>query len=242
MTHIFFIADTSHCIWLVPYLLYSKLSAMKKILCAACLLFVMASCNTSKITTSWKSENVNTEKYNKILVIGLIRENDRTLRERMEQHLVGDLQDLGYTAVSVLKEYGPKAFDNMTEAAVLDTLKSSGVDAVVTIVLLDKAKEKNYVPARVYYTPYGYYHTRFFGYYGALNRRIYEPDYYVINTKYFWESNLYEMKKGLLVYSVQTESFDPASTESMAHEYGKMIVKDMVKKTVLLDSAVKTTE
>ena len=54
-----------------------------------------------------------------------------------------------------------------------------------------------------------------------------------MDTKYFWESNLYDMSNQKLVYSVQTKSFDPATSESMAHEYGRMIVKNMVKQQVL---------
>lgn len=167
------------------------------------------------------------------MVLGLIREKDRAIQEKMENHLVGDLQLLGYNAVSSLKEYGPKAFEGMTEQEAINKLKSSGVDAVITIVLLDKQKERYYVPGRLYYSPYGYYYNRFWGYRGTLYQRIYEPGYYVTDTKYFWESNLYDMKTQELVYSVQTESFDPVNTESQAHEYGKMIVKDMMKKKVV---------
>ena len=103
---------------------------------------MVTACNTSKITTSWKAENTVPQKYNKILVLGLIREADRTLQENMENHFVGDLQELGYNAVSSLKEYGPKAFDKMDEEAAISKLKNSGVDAVITIVLLDKDKRK----------------------------------------------------------------------------------------------------
>ena len=192
-----------------------------------------AGCTTSKITTSWKAENTVPQKYNKILVLGLIRDADRTLQENMENHFVGDLKELGYNAVSSLKEYGPKAFDKMDEEAALSKLKNSGVDAVITIVLLDKEKERKYVPGNMYYSPYGYYYNRFWGYRSTLYRRIYEPEYYVTNTKYFWESNLYDMSTQKLVYSVQTQSFDPANLESMGHEYGQLIVKDMVKQNVL---------
>jgi hypothetical protein len=38
------------------------------------------------------------------------------------------------------------------------------------------------------------------------------------------------------VYSVQTQSFDPGSSESLGHEYGQLIVKDMVKKNILTDN------
>ena len=196
-------------------------------------LLMAAGCTTSKITTSWKAENTVPKKYNKIMVLGLIREADRTIQENMENHLVGDLQQLGYTSVSSLKEYGPKVFDNMDEATALAKLKTSGVDAVITIVLLDKQKERKYVPGNVYYSPYSYYSNRFWGYRTTLYNRIYEPGYYVTDTKYFWESNLYDMSTQKLVYSVQTQSFDPANSESMGHEYGQLIVKDMVKQSIL---------
>lgn len=201
---------------------------MKKLFLIPCVLIIALSCNTSKITTSWRAQNITAKEFNKIMVIGLIREADRSIREKMEAHFVGDLQLLGYTAISALAEYGPKAFENLeeNEDVVLQKIRSAGVDAVITIVLLDKEKEKSYGPTRPY-------QTGFWGYYGRYNRRITEKDYYVINTKYFWESNLYDLSNGQLLYSVQTQSFDPASAESMGHEYGKMIVKNMQQKTVL---------
>jgi hypothetical protein len=197
------------------------------------LALVAAGCSSSKITTSWKAENTVPVKYNKILVLGLIRDVDRTLQQNMENHLVEDLKEMGYTAVSSLAEFGPKVFDKMEEDAAIAKLKNSGIDAVVTIVMLDKHKEQKYVPGNTYYSPYSLYYNQFWGYRTTLYRRIYEPGYYVTETKYFWESNLYNMSTQKLVYSVQTESFDPVNSESMAHEYGKMIVNDMIKQTVL---------
>ena len=199
------------------------------------LLLIAAGCTTSRITSSWKAEKTNPQKYNKIMVLGLIREADRSLQEKMENHLVSDLSELGYTAVSSLKEYGPKVFDNMDEAAAISKLKNSEIDAVITIVLLDKEKERKYIPGNMYYSPYNYYYNRFWGYRTALYNRIYEPGYYITNTRYFWESNLYDMSTQKLVYSVQTQSFDPANSESMGHEYGQLIVKNMVKLKVLPD-------
>ena len=115
---------------------------MKKIWIPVLILFIATGCTTSKITYTWKVTDAGTKKYNKIMVLGLIRENDRTLQENMENHLVDDLQNLGYIAVSAYKEYGPKGFDKMDEQAALAKLKNSGVDAVITVVLLDKEKER----------------------------------------------------------------------------------------------------
>jgi hypothetical protein len=207
---------------------------MKKILrISFALLLISVGCSTSKVTSSWKAENAVPGQYNKILVLGLIREADRTIQENMENHLVGDIRELGYNAVSSLKEFGPKAFDKMDEEAALNKLKNNSVDAVITIVLLDKEKERKYVPGSIYYSPYGYYYNRFWGYRSTLYHRIYEPGYYVTDTRYFWESNFYDMSTQKLLYSVQTQSFDPASSESLAHEYGQLIVKDMVKNNII---------
>jgi hypothetical protein len=173
------------------------------------------------------------KQYNKILVIALNEEAGLSAREKMENHLVGDLKNLGYKAASSLKEYGPKAFRNMKEEEVINKLQNSGIDAVITIVLLDKSKERYYVPGHIYYSPYVIYYRHFWGYYTTMYDRIYTPGYYVTDTRYFWESNLYDMASKELIYSVQTESFDPATSEALAHEYGQLIVKDMVKKRVL---------
>ena len=208
---------------------------MKKIrnLSIVVALLLMNSCGTTYITSTWKAPDFTPKKYNKVMVLGIIREADRTIRERMENHLVGDLKALGYHAFSAYQEYGPKAFQDMTEEQANQKLSGDGIDAVVTVVLLDKQKERYYVPGRVAYSPYIYYQNRVWGYYHSINGRIGMPGYYEVTTKYFWESNLYDLSSDKLVYSVQTQSFEPASTEALAHEYGQKIIQSMIKGNVL---------
>ncbi len=194
---------------------------------------LLAGCSSSRITYSWKSDSVPVKTYNKIIVVALIKNNDLAMREKMEAHLVGDLSEHGYTVISSLKEYGPKSFENISEQEAISKLKSSGVDAVVTIVLLDKKREQYYVPGRVFYSPYTIYQRRFWGYYSTIYDRIYSPGYYQVDTRYFWESNFYEGENRELLYSAQTKSFDPASTETLAHQYGKLIVADMAKNGII---------
>jgi hypothetical protein len=192
------------------------------------------SCNSSKIMSSWKAGNLPANKYRKIMVMALVKESDNALKEAMEQHLVGDLNEKGIEAMSSFQQYGPKAFENLTEAEAVQKIKNSGVDAIMTIVLLNKINERYYVPGRISYTPYASYYNRWWGYYSTLNRRVYMPGYYVNNTEFFWESNLYDAANKELVYSVQTKSFNPESAEALAHEYGKLIVGDMYGKAIFL--------
>jgi hypothetical protein len=181
---------------------------MKKYFGLLFFVLLFAGCSSSRLVYSWKSPDIQPKKFTKIMVVALIKDSDRQLQQQMEMHLVDDLKSRGYVAVSSVQELGPHAFDKMQEDAVLDRLKNSGVDAVMTIVLLDKSKERYYVPGRVIYSPYGMYHNRFYGYYITMYDRIYTPGYYEVSTRYFWESNLYDLGEKKLLYSVQTESFD----------------------------------
>lgn len=194
---------------------------------------VTIGCSTSRITNSWKEKDAVAKPYKKVLVLGLSGDPDRTYREKMEEHMVGDLADLGYNAVSSIKQYGPKTFEGVEEKEAVRQLHDQGFDAVITIVLLNTEKERYYTPARVQNTPYWSAHSRLWNYYSTINGRVYSTGYYSESTKYFWESNLYDLNDWMLVYSAQSQSFDPASPNNFGHEYGLMIVKDMVKQGVL---------
>ena len=115
----------------------------------------------------------------------------------------------------------------------IDKLRNAGVDAVLTIVLLNKTRERYYIPQRVQYSAFEYSQNRFWNYSRFMFDRIYSDEYYVTDTKYYWESNLYDLAGNKLLYSAQSQSFDPNSTNKLGHEYGQVIIKDLVKKNVL---------
>ncbi len=191
-----------------------------------------AGCTTSVITHAWKADNPPQKKFENLLVI-CIGNNNVSLEESMEAHLADDLRIHQINASSAHEVLGPKLFTNLNEKEVLEKIEKSGYDAVLTIVLLDKEKEKYYVPGKVRYSPYIVYHRRFWGYYSTIYERIYEPGYYAEKTNYFWESNLYDMRTKQLIYSVQTKSFDPLSPASVSHEYGKLICQNMIDQHVI---------
>lgn len=202
------------------------------------ILFIQSCSSVTRITSVWKSDKENQRHYSKILVIGIIREADRRIREKMESHMVGDLKDLGYDAISAYDKYGPKYFDDLKEKEVIEQLHNDNIDAVITVVLLDKKKERYYVPSRMVSTPYVMTQDHFWGYYQSLITRVYMPGYFEVSERYFWESNFYDIPSNKLLFSVQTQSFAPGSTEQLAHQYGQKIVRSMVKNKVL-DQQVK---
>ena len=205
------------------------------IYCAAALL--LAGCGSSSITSRWKLSPEPVASLNRVMVVGIMKDNSNALRAQMERHIAEDLCMLGYDAVSSYDLYGPKSFSGLDEQGILKKLNEDSIDAVLTIVLLSKEKERYYVPGYMYYSPYAVYYDRYYPYYVAVYNRIYEEGYYVTDTNYFWESNLYILHRPMLLYSVQTRSFDPATTAGMAHQYGRLIVQDMVSQGVLQDKS-----
>jgi hypothetical protein len=205
---------------------------MKKyhFLLTSLLVVLIAACSTTHITSVWTDRNTSPKPYNKLMVLGIMPEVDRALRANMEKHLLNDLKEQGYHMLSAYDVYGHKALQKMSEEEAKQFLLKDGIDAVVTIVLLDKQKEKYYVPERVIHSPYD---DHLWSYYITLSRRLEAAAYYEQITKYYWESNLYDLTTNKLVFSVQTQSFDPSSINEIAHEYGLKIVHSMLKNGVI---------
>ncbi len=199
---------------------------------------ILWGCASSKVTHSWVASDNSAKKYNKILVLALIKNQDRDLQEKMENHLAGDLNVRGFNTIPSFKTYGPKSFEIMNKKEAFEKLKGSDIDAVMTVVLLDKQSEYAYHGDPNNYVVGEIYRRRIWGYYGDIYSHVDDPNYYLVNTEYFWESSFYDVKNDEMIYSVQTKSFNPASTEALAHEYGKLIVKDMVAKNVLSSKSI----
>lgn len=207
---------------------------MKKLIVLArmAVIVLLAACSSTKVTSSWKSNEASQLNYRQILVLGLMPNKDRSIRMNMENELAGELRAAGANAIAASSVFSPNQLNNMNEQRALRWLRNKGYDAVMTISLLDKSKERNYVPGNVTYQPIGGYYSRFWGYYRNVYGRIYTPGYYTTSTNYFWESNLYSVGSNEMLYSVQSKSFDP-SEESLGRDYARQITRDMIKQGVL---------
>ncbi len=196
------------------------------------------SCSSTKLTSSWKAKDAVSKTYHNIMVWGILTEKDSALKADMENHLVNDLADRGYHAISAARVFGANAYRKLSEKEIVDQFRNSGVDAVITIVLLDKQKEDVYVPPAIVNNPSSSY-DHVDKYYSATYDKVFSPGYYVSTTNYFWESNLFEVNQDKLVYSARTKSFDPASANMQAHENGLLLIRDMMKKKLLKDQVKK---
>lgn len=202
------------------------------IICAG--LMLLAACSSTKLTSSWKTNDAQLQRDKKIMVMALVPRQEKQLRMLMEENLVAELKKEGYNAASAYQELGPNAFDDKTdEKTALRKLKGSDASQVLTVVLLDKSRQRSYVPSGPMYGPYPYYYGGFWPYYSRWYGTMYQPGYYQSDIKYSWESNLYDLDQRKLIYSAQSQSVDPPTATRQAYLYARQIVKDLEKQQLI---------
>ncbi|MDR0418916.1 MAG: hypothetical protein LBH34_01735, partial [Prevotellaceae bacterium] len=122
---------------------------MKKILLYmfALVALVTTGCSGTSLITSWTPDESETViKYKKIMIIGLLGNRFIELRQKTEAIVAKDLTNIGINAISAYETFGPKEFQQLNEKEVVSKMKELGVDAVMFIALLDRIKEKDWIP------------------------------------------------------------------------------------------------
>ena len=113
-------------------------------------------------------------------------------------------------------------------------MKQLGCDAILTVGLVDKTSETRYVPGTVSYSPYMGYGYGFGGYYGYMGPTMYNPGYYTTDKTYFMEANVFDASNEKLIWSAQSEAYDPTSISKFSRDYTTILMdkisSDMKKK------------
>jgi hypothetical protein len=200
------------------------------------LLFTLiVSCRTTtNVTNSWTSKDAPRKPLQKVMIVALMPDDERTLREKLEQQLATNFAGQGYMTTSAYAEYGPKAFEKLSETKALKKISASNIDGVLIVTLLDKEKEKGYRPGSVSYSPLNSRQYRLWNHYTTSNARVNSNNYYSKDTKYFIQTNLYDVKGNKLLYAAQSETFDKTSADKLASNYAKAVVENMQEHDLLL--------
>ena len=117
----------------------------------------------------------------------------------------------------------------------MDKVKLNETNAILTVSILDKETESRYVPGSYSYDPYAgpaYYRT-FWGYYSHMYPYVYRPGYYVTENTYFIETNLYDVATEVLIWSAQSETYDPANLARFARDFADVIVDELQKDGII---------
>ncbi len=192
---------------------------------AATLIFVsLASCNSTKIVSSWRDPEVvvSSAQMNKFIVAALLK--NQAVRRRTE-----DLMASYYPgkAVQSYKELGETELKENNDFY-NQKLKGEGFDGIVVMRLLAVDKDKRYVPGNypLYYRSWGFY-------YGTAWSGFYTPGYYTTDKVFNVEVNVYSFKRDKLVWSAITSTINPAGRDELYDGVIKTVKRKMKKEGFL---------
>lgn len=196
---------------------------MKLLALVVLAVFFFAGCYSTQLTGYWRSSQEPVRRYNKVLVVGMMP--DSAMRLRMEAHAAGDLTDFGVPALTSLEGFDASLFLQTEDKDVMQQFKEKGIDGVLTITLVSESLEGFFLPGSLYHLLSDYYSSEYY--------RLFAPEYYREARKYAWESSFYDVGTGGRVFAIQTVTFDPSSIEAMAHEYGKVMSRELRRHKVI---------
>jgi hypothetical protein len=213
-----------------------KKQNMKKLLYIVFSVVVLCRCApTTQITGSWKSPDAGAKKYTSVVVAVMTSKiNDRrTIEDNMARVL--SQQGLKVTkSIDIL----PPSFTQPKEVdkeALLSKIKNTRATAILTVALLDTETEQRYVPGSYGYQPitrFGYY-GRFMGYYTAWYPMLYSPGYYTEDRTYFMETNVYDARTEELIWSAQSESYNPDGLNGFSKDFIKVLTDKLAADEVI---------
>lgn len=202
---------------------------MKKNILFLSVLATMAfySCGPSqKVTSSWKNPQITTTpKYNKIFIAALVA--NPSYKSVIENDLANAARARGLQVVSSMDVF-PNTYTNNSNVSkddVLAKVRATGADHILTVSLVDKASETRYVPGSTTYMPHMGY-GGFGGYYGYAYGSMYStPGYYTEDKTYFMEARLFDAASENLVWSAQSEAYNPSKIEKFSKDYTAILVE-----------------
>ena len=194
---------------------------MKKIFLLV--VFLIISCSSTKIVSSWREPNkeITINNLDKVLVVALFK--SETNAHKAEDQMVGYLKGKGIQSYN----YFTSSFNKKNEEAIRTKIKNDGFDGAVTMRLIDVDKEKIYIQSETNFYPE--YYRDFSGYY--FNRWNYSktPGYYSTTKIFTVEINVYSIKMDKIIWSALTETTNPDGLKKMTDEIAKVVYKQMVK-------------
>src|SRR5688572_13243307 len=198
------------------------------------LVICFSSCSqpTTMITGSWLNQSgFEAIKINSVFIAALT--NNIEVKEAVEEAFAKEatLKNLtSLKSIDFFKDFAPDITGKPpTKEEILNKIRSTGSDVILTVNMKDSKSETRYVPGSTTYQPIqsNNYYNNFYGYYQTAYTEVYTEGYYTSDKVYFLECNLYNTKNEELIWSSQSQTTNPSKIEAFAKEYAKLIVEQM---------------
>jgi hypothetical protein len=188
------------------------------------LLGFAAHCTSStSVVSSWHDQGYRSGSLHKPLVVAAA--STPVVRVKIEDSLVRELRGIGVDAVASHAIF-PQS--ELTAAIIKDKLPSTDRDSVMVTHLVDVKHEVVVVPEQTeVYGGYPAYADRWGTYYAHSYTVVTSPAYAYETKKYILQTNLYDAADEKLVWTVVTESQEPASLDDAIAAFAGVVVKNV---------------
>src|SRR5215217_15507 len=202
----------------------------------ACSILLYTCSPSTRITGSWVEPSAQGQPFQgkRVFIASLTRNME--LRTKLENTLAEQATKRGISVIKSTEHFSPDFYQKIPEEkALLQQIRNSGANAILTVSLINKESETRYVPGTRTYSPFSYYrwYGGFYSYFNYWRPSLYEPGYYVTDKTYFMETNLYDIKTNRLIWSAQSETMNPGSIDEFARTYPKVLIAQLIKDRLL---------
>lgn len=199
---------------------------------------ILAACSpATQITGSWKSPSPpqNPIAYQSVMIVSMSQ--NLQARQTVENDLAAAISSSGVQARKGIEAFPPTISDSneADKHNMLHKIRETGVQGIVTIALIKEETENRYVPGNYGYAPVSrfHYYGMFTGYYTNWYPTMYSPGYYQQDKVYFMEVNFYDAKSEELIWSAQSQTYNPGSLPQFSKDFSRVIANQMKKDGVL---------
>jgi len=213
---------------------------MKRVFALFIAAFIVIASGCSPAAKSSTGVWVNTEKikgktFNSIFIV--VMTADISARSTIENDLAAAATARGFKAVKSIDVMPPSLSNPAApvKEELVSKVKASGCNAVFVSSVLKKDEDVKYTPGTVAYSPMPYYtwSGNYFGYYNHYYPTVSTPGYYSKDKTYFMQSNLYDVASEEIMWSVQSEIFNPSSIQEFSKSYTSTMLKQLQKEGLL---------
>jgi hypothetical protein len=201
---------------------------MKRIFVVLTVILLCGCGTSSTIVSSWRDPKItiSSENFKKVLVVALVKDEET---RRITENRIAASSPIFHTSYQFLNQIN----NDLTNDQKLKILNDENFDGVVTMRLVSKEKQTDYVPGidtSIYYGSHnGLYGGAFGGWYGMYATDFYSPGYYVENTFYIVETNVFSLKHNKLIWTGTTQSSDITDIGATVDDIMRTVVNEMKK-------------
>ncbi len=195
----------------------------------AILLLIISGCASPSKLTTWRDQSRYHNRLNKIIVIGIVHDSLSDIRKDLEDCFVNKLKSRGFSSITSLEAFGQEGLAGMEKEQTFIQLCNQGIDAVLTVALLDEKKASKYHHTHTNKYTSSYYYNRILNYQSLQAAKV---DTTQNNTELQWEATLFNLSTLSPIYWTQTQPFSTNALK-LYNIYCQSILNDLLDKKVL---------